>query len=56
MDKEAIEQRLAELKKALEQVQANGNALIGAIQESEYWLARLAKETPKPAEETAAET
>jgi hypothetical protein len=38
MSKEAIEKRLVELRKSLEQVQANGNALIGAIQECEYWL------------------
>lgn len=38
MDKEALEKRLAELRKSLEQVQANGNALIGAIQECEHWL------------------
>lgn len=42
MDKEAIEQRRNELKGQLEQVQANGNALLGAIQDCDYWLAQLA--------------
>ena len=44
MDKEVIEKRIAELKRSLEQVQANGNALIGAIQENENWLAMMSKE------------
>ena len=44
MDKEAVEKRLAELRKALEQTQANGNAIVGAIQECEYWLSLLDKE------------
>lgn len=30
--------RLLELQKQLEQVQANGNALMGAIQDCKYWL------------------
>lgn len=38
MDKEAIAKRLMELRKMLEQVQANGNAIAGAIAECEYWL------------------
>jgi len=41
MDKEAIEKRLSELRRELERVQANGNALLGAIQDCEYWLAKL---------------
>ena len=44
MTKEAIEKRIEELKKQLEQVQANGNALIGAIQDCEYWLKELEKQ------------
>lgn len=41
MDKEAIKKRLAELQKELEQIQANGNAILGAIQDCKYWLAEL---------------
>lgn len=44
MNKEAIEKRLAELKEQLKSVEANGNALVGAIQDCEYWLAQLNKE------------
>ena len=40
MNKEAIEARLIELHKTLEQIQANGNATLGAIAECEYWLRR----------------
>ncbi len=43
MDKETLEKRIAELKQMLNQVEANGNALVGAIQECEYWLAAIAK-------------
>jgi hypothetical protein len=41
MNKEIIEQRKDELKKQLDQVLANANALHGAIQECEYWLSVL---------------
>lgn len=41
MDKEQIEKRIADLHKQFEQVQARGNALIGAIQDSEYWLKQI---------------
>ena len=48
LNKTDIEARLIELKKKLEQeqikfnqAQANGNALIGAIQECELWLTML---------------
>lgn len=41
MTKADIEQRLAELRKSLEQIQANGNALMGAINDCEYWLNRI---------------
>ncbi|MCR4308379.1 MAG: hypothetical protein NUV80_07560 [Candidatus Berkelbacteria bacterium] len=44
MNKEALEKRLAELHKMLEQIQANGNATLGAIGECEYWLKQLEKE------------
>lgn len=50
MDKEQLEKRLAELRKQLEQIQANGNALIGAISECEHWLAAL----DQPIQETDA--
>ena len=40
MNKEAIEKRLAELKVMLEQIEASGNATVGAIRECEYWLKR----------------
>lgn len=36
--KEAVEKRLFELRKILEQIHANGNATVGAITECEYWL------------------
>jgi len=41
MDKEKLEKRLAELQASLKQVEANGNALLGAIQECQYWLAQI---------------
>jgi hypothetical protein len=44
MTKESIEQRKIELQKQLDQLQANGNAVVGAIQECNYWLAEVAKE------------
>ena len=47
MSKEKLEARLVMLRKELEQIQANGNALIGAIAECEYWLKEL-----EPKEET----
>ena len=43
MNKEALENRLAELRKSLEQIQANGNATLGAIAECEYWLKVIEK-------------
>ena len=47
MSREQIEKRIAELQKQLEQIQANGNATLGAIAECEYWLKEL-----EPKEET----
>ena len=41
MNKEAIEKRLLELQKILEQIHANGNATVGAISECKYWLERI---------------
>lgn len=50
MTKEAIKKRLAELQKELEQINANGNAVMGAIQDCQYWLAQLDVEEMKAAE------
>lgn len=44
MTKEALEKRLAELQTALEQITANGNAAMGAINECRYWLKQLETE------------
>lgn len=41
MSKEQLEARLAELRRQLDQIQANGNATLGAIAECEYWLKQL---------------
>ncbi len=43
MNRESIEKRLAELRQELDRIQANGNALIGAIQDCEYWLSQMDK-------------
>ena len=50
MDRAALESRIAELRKALEQIQANGNATIGAILECEYWIAKLDAQEKEKAE------
>jgi len=50
MNKEALEKRIAELQKELDQMQANGNAIIGAIQDCKYWLSILEK-NEQPIEE-----
>ena len=47
MTKEAIETRISSLKAQLDQLMANANAVNGAIQECEYWLSCLPKESPK---------
>lgn len=47
MDKEKINARLAELEKARQQTLANLNAIIGAIQECNYWLAEADKPQDK---------
>jgi hypothetical protein len=44
MNKEFIEKRVAQLQEQLKQVEANGNALIGAIAECQYWLSKLQEE------------
>lgn len=36
--RDAIEKRLAILREQLKQLESNGNALIGAINDCEYWL------------------
>lgn len=41
MTEAQIKARIAELQQQLQQVTANGNALVGAIQECEFWLAKL---------------
>jgi hypothetical protein len=41
MKKEALEKRLTELRNTLKQIEANGNATLGAISECEYWLKQL---------------
>jgi prefoldin subunit 5 len=54
MSREKLEARLVMLRKELEQIQANGNAMIGAIAECEYWLkeTKTAEETDSPEPET----
>lgn len=49
--KEAVEKRRAELQANYQQAIANAQAIGGAIQDCEYWLALLEKEADKPAEE-----
>lgn len=44
MTEEQLKARITELRQALEQVTANGNALVGAIQECELWLNKLQTE------------
>jgi len=51
MNKEQIEARLAELNKELQQLTANANAVNGAIQDCEYWLAQLDAEETKEIEQ-----
>ena len=49
MDKEKLEKRLAELQQTLRQIENNGNATLGAIEECKYWLAQLEQaEKPVP--------
>lgn len=45
MTESKLRTRIAELQKALDQVQANGNALVGAIQECELWLQNICEES-----------
>ena len=47
MTKEKIETRIKKLEYDLIQVQANANALSGAIQDCNYWLSELGKEEKK---------
>jgi hypothetical protein len=47
MTREQIEARLVELRKESEQLVANINAISGAIQDCEYWLAQLDAEEAK---------
>jgi len=48
MSKEKLEKRLAELQTSLKQVEANGNALLGAISECQYWLAQIEQDENAP--------
>lgn len=50
MTKEAIEARLVELEKAINQTLANYNVLMGGKQECEYWLRILGEQDRKPDE------
>ena len=52
MNEQALEQRKVELKKQLDQVLANANALHGAIQEVDFWIASL---EPKKEQEAQCE-
>jgi vacuolar-type H+-ATPase subunit E/Vma4 len=53
MGKEEVEKRMVELQNALKRVEAQGNALVGAIQECEYWLKKL--EEPEQVESATIE-
>ena len=44
MDKEKLEARLADLQQSLKQIEANGNAMLGAIEECKYWLEQFEQE------------
>ena len=44
MDKEKLEAHLVELQQNLKQTEANGNALLGAIEECKYWLSQVEQE------------
>ena len=47
MTKEKIKARIEKLELELIQVQANANAISGAIQDCQYWLSEAAKEEKK---------
>jgi len=46
--REQVEERLQTLREQLDQLKANANAVIGAVQDCEHWLAVLESESPKP--------
>jgi hypothetical protein len=53
MNREQIEARKAELLQTQEQLKANLNAVAGALQDCDYWLAQMAAEelkAPEPQE------
>ena len=50
MDREKIEARIAELQVMLKQAEANGNAILGAIDECRNWLSLLNSEDTKKAD------
>lgn len=41
MTEEQIKQRIEMLKQQLDQLKANSNAILGAIQDCEYWLQQI---------------
>ena len=41
MTEEQIKQRMEMLKQQLEQLKANSNAIMGALQDCEYWLQQI---------------
>jgi prefoldin subunit 5 len=41
MTEEQIKQRIEMLKAQLEQLKANSNAILGALQDCEYWLQQI---------------
>jgi len=45
MNKETIKNRISELQKELEKISANGNVIVGAIHDCNYWLAELEKDS-----------
>ena len=47
MNKEKLEARLLELQQSLKQLEANGNAMLGAIEECKYWLSQFEQEEEK---------
>jgi hypothetical protein len=49
MTREQIEARKAELIAARDEALAGFNAIVGAINDCDYWLAQLAAEEAKPA-------
>lgn len=51
MTKGQLQTRITELQKLLEQIQANGNATMGALSECNYWLTKLEASETLPNEQ-----